>query len=67
MIKEIQLHHFDDFHKGQMVGVLQTAIGAISSIREFEYGATSEEKAELKKAQEIIEKMVFTYGEKEEE
>lgn len=64
-MRTINLHIFDEFHKGQMVGLLRSATGLIDSVCEFEFGATADEKEELRKAQEIIEKIIYRYGEEE--
>lgn len=62
-MRTIDLHKFDEFHQGQMVGLLRGATGLIASVRDFQYGATASEKDELGKAIEIIEKIVYRYGE----
>ena len=64
-MRTINLHRFDEFHKGQMVGLLRSATGLIASVCEFEYGATADEKEELGKAIEIIDKIIYRYGEEE--
>lgn len=64
-MRTIDLHRFDEFHQGQMIGLLRAATSMISSVRDFQYGATASEKDELRKAQEIIEKIIYRYGEED--
>ena len=64
-MRTIDLHKFDEFHQGQMVALLRAATGLIASVRDFQYGATTDEKEELGKAIEIIDKIIYRYGEEE--
>lgn len=64
-MRTIDLRIFDEFHQGQMVGILRGAGALIASVCEFEFGATTSEKEELSKAIEIIDKIVYRYGQED--
>lgn len=66
-MKKINLYKMDDFTRGQMCGILNSAIAGIESIIDFEYGADSDDKAKLKQAYKLIHEVISRYGFEEED
>jgi hypothetical protein len=61
-MKTISLYKIDDFTRGQMCGILNSALANISSITDFDYGASGDDKAKLNQAYKLIHEVVDKYG-----
>lgn len=66
-MKTINLYKIDDFTRGQMCGILNSAVAEIESIIDFGYGADNGDKAKLKQAYKLIHEVLSKYGIFEEE